>query len=64
MIPAMKEKTFEIAVAAMLSYSACRQRLAGIFAHLGTVHRWNLHVLREQKEITSFFGSRILSFLL
>ena len=53
----MKERTFEIAIAATLSYSASRQRLAGIFAHLGTVHRWNLHVLREQKEITAFFAN-------
>ena len=54
----MKEKTFEIAIAATLSYSASRQRLAGIFAHLETVHRWNLHVLREPKEITAFFADK------
>ena len=58
MIRTMKEKTFEIAIAATLSYSASRQRLAGIFAHVGTVHRWNLHVLREQKEISAFFADK------
>lgn len=57
MIRTMKEKTLEIAIAATLSYSACRQRLAGIFAHLETAHRWNLHVLREQKEIAAFFAN-------
>lgn len=54
----MKEKIPEIAIAAILSNSASRQRLAGIFAHLGTVHRWNLHVLREQTEIVAFFAGR------
>ena len=54
----MKEKIPEIAIAAILSNSASRQRLAGIFAHLGTVHRWNLHVLREQTEIIAFFADK------
>ena len=52
-----RERIPEIAIAAILSNSASRQRLAGIFDYLGTVHRWNLHVLRDQDEIEAFFAN-------
>ncbi len=54
----MKERIPEIVIAAILSNSASRQRLAGIFDYLGNVHRWNLHVLRDQDEIDAFFAGR------
>lgn len=55
---AMKRKIPEIVIAAILSNSASRQRLAGMFDYLGSVHRWNLHVLRDQDEIGAFFADR------
>ena len=54
----MKENVPEVVIAAILSNSASRQRLAGMFDYLGTVHRWNLHVLRDQNEIDAFFADR------
>ena len=52
----MKQKIPEIVVAAILSGPAGQQKFAGVFAYLGAVHRWNLHVLRTQEEITAFFA--------
>lgn len=46
----------EIAIAAILSNFAGRQRLAGMFDHLGTAHRWNLHVMRDKDEVAAFFA--------
>ena len=52
----MKPKIPEIVIATILSGPAGQQKFAGIFAYLGAVHRWNLHVLRTQDEITAFFA--------
>lgn len=52
----MKTKIPEIVVATILSGPAGQQKFAGVFAYLGAVHRWNLHVLRTQDEITAFFA--------
>ena len=54
----MKTKIPEIVVATILSGPAGQQKFAGIFAYLGAVHRWNLHVLRAQDEIVKFFADR------
>lgn len=54
----MKTKIPEIVVATILSGPAGQQKFAGIFSYLGTVHRWNLHVLRAQEEIVAFFADK------
>ena len=52
----MKKRIPEIVVATILSGPAGQQKFAGVFAYLGAVHRWNLHVLRTQDEIVAFFA--------
>ena len=54
----MKTKIPEIVVATILSGPAGQQKFAGVFAYLGAVHRWNLHVLRAQEEIKAFFADK------
>ena len=55
---AVKESIPNVAIATILATSAGQRKFAGFFAHLGTVHRWNLRILREQDEIAAFFADR------
>lgn len=52
----MKQSIPNIVVASILAEPAGQRKFAGLFTYLGTVHRWNLRVLRDQNEITAFFS--------
>ena len=54
----MKENIPNVAIASILAEPAGQRKFAGFFAYLGTVHRWNLRILREQSEILAFFSDR------
>ena len=54
----MKEKIPNVVIASILAEPAGQRKFAGFFAYLGTVRRWNLHILREQSEISAFFSDR------
>lgn len=54
----MKENIPNVAIASILAEPAGQRKFAGFFAYLGTVHRWNLRILREQSEISAFFSDR------
>lgn len=51
----MKENISNIVIASILAEPAGQRKFAGFFTYLGTIHRWNLRILREQSEITRFF---------
>ena len=51
----MKENISNVVIASILAEPAGQRKFAGFFAYLGTIHRWNLRILREQSEITRFF---------
>ena len=52
----MKQAIPNIVVASIFAEPAGQRKFAGLFTYLGTVHRWNLRVLRDQDEITAFFS--------
>ena len=52
----MKQQIPNIVVASIFAEPAGQRKFAGLFTYLGTVHRWNLRVLRDQDEITAFFS--------
>ena len=54
----MKEKITNVVIASILAEPAGQRKFAGFFAYLGTVHRWNLRILREQNEISAFFADK------
>jgi LacI family transcriptional regulator len=54
----MKENIPNVVIASILAEPAGQRKFAGFFAYLGTIHRWNLRILREQNEITGFFGDK------
>ena len=45
-----------VAIAAILADPAGQRKLAGSFSYLGTVHHWNLRILRTQEEAAVFFA--------
>ncbi len=57
----MKSGIPNVAIALFLSEAAAQRKLAGVFAYLGAVHRWNLRFLRERNEIAAFFGGGLLA---
>ena len=52
----MKSNIPNVLIASILAEPAGQQKFAGFFTYLGTVHRWNLRVLRAQDEIAAFFA--------
>ena len=54
----MKDKIPNVVFASILAEPAGQRKLAGFFAYLGTVHRWNLRILRAQDEVKGFFASK------
>ena len=54
----MKENIPNVAIASILAEPAGQRKFAGFFAYLGTVHRWNLRILREQSD--NKFGRKVL----
>ena len=54
----MRSHIPNVAIAVILSEPAGQRKFAGFFSYLGTVHRWNLRVLRTQDEITAFFADK------
>ena len=52
----MKSHIPNVVIASILAEPAGQRKFAGFFAYLGTVHRWNLRVLRAQDEIAAFFA--------
>ena len=54
----MKEKITNVVIASILAEPAGQRKFAGFFAYLGTVHRWNLRILRAQDEISAFFADK------
>ena len=52
----MKDRIPNVAIAMILAEPAGQRKFAGFFSYLGTVHRWNLSVLRSQDEIAMFFA--------
>ena len=53
----MRNHIPNVAIATILAEPAGQRKFAGFFSYLGTVHRWNLRVLREQDEIAAFFAN-------
>ena len=51
----MKSGIPNVVIASILAEPAGQRKFAGFFSYLGTVHRWNLRILRAQDEITAFF---------
>lgn len=45
-----------VVIASILAEPAGQRKFAGFFSYLGTVHRWNIRVLRAQDEIAAFFA--------
>ena len=54
----MKDKIPNVTIATILAEPAGQRKFAGFFSYLGTVHRWNLRVLRAQDEIAAFFADK------
>ena len=52
----MKDRIPNVVIAMILAEPAGQRKFAGFFSYLGTVHRWNLSVLRSQDEIAMFFA--------
>lgn len=52
----MKSHIPNVTIASILAEPASQRKLAGFFSYLGTVHRWNIRVLRAQDEIDAFFA--------
>ena len=56
----MKDRIPNVVIASILAEPAGQRKFAGFFSYLGTIHRWNLRVLREQDEIAAFFAKQYL----
>ena len=54
----MKSNIPNVTIASVLAEPAGQRKFAGFFSYLGTVHRWNLRVLRAQDEIATFFADK------
>ena len=54
----MKNHIPNVVIASILAEPAGQRKFAGFFSYLGTVHRWNLRVLRAQEEIVAFFADK------
>ncbi len=54
----MKSRIPNVVFASILAESAGQRKFAGLFAYLGTVHNWNLRILRSQDEIKAFFTNK------
>ena len=54
----MKSHIPNVALASILAEPAGQRNFTGFFSYLGTVHRWNLRVLRAQDEIAAFFADK------
>ena len=54
----MKSHIPNVTIASILAEPAGQRKFAGFFSYLGTVHRWNLRVLRAQDEIAAFFADK------
>lgn len=52
----MKSHIPNVTIASILAEPAGQRKFAGLFSYLGTVHRWNLRILRAQDEIAAFFA--------
>ena len=54
----MKSLIPNVTIASILAEPAGQRKFAGLFSYLGTVHRWNLRILRAQDEIAAFFADK------
>ena len=54
----MKGRIPNVTIASILAEPAGQRKFAGLFSYLGTVHRWNLRILRAQDEIAAFFADK------
>lgn len=54
----MKSHIPNVTIASILAEPAGQRKFAGLFSYLGTVHRWNLRILRAQDEIAAFFADK------
>ena len=55
----MKSRIPNVVFASILAESAGQRKFAGLFAYLGTVHNWNLRILRSQEYIRRFEGNNV-----
>ena len=56
--PAVKSHIPNVVIASILAEPAGQRKFAGFFSYLGTIHRWNLRVLRSQDEVVALFADK------